>query len=129
MGSKSKYIRSWVVDMDFSSMYPNIIITFNIGPNCLVGKLTVNDKMISDRYNFKEIAEGSYDAGKDFMEAVLSGNVLMTGTRWFNLPDTNTLLKELEVEFGLNKNIKKSINFRKEDCELFNVERIEINIH
>ena len=112
----------------FSSLYPSIIITFNIGPNCLVGKLIIKDKKIADRYNFKEIAEGKYDAGKDFMEAILSENVLMTGVRWFNLPNTETLINEFESRF-MNSKKKKSIIFRKEDVEKFFVDNVEINIH
>ncbi|WP_304576746.1 hypothetical protein [Romboutsia ilealis] len=117
------------MNITFSSLYPSIIITFNIGPNCLVGKLIIKDKKIADRYNFKEIAEGKYDAGKDFMEAVLSENVLMTGVRWFNLPNTETLIEEFETKFKLNKKKKKSIVFRKEDVEKFFMDNMEINIY
>lgn len=62
------------------------------------------------------------------MEAILSENVLMTGVRWFNLPNTETLINEFESRF-INSKKKKSIVFRKEDVEKFFVDNIEINIH
>ena len=31
-------IRDWITDFDFSSLYPSLIITYNIGPNTIVAK-------------------------------------------------------------------------------------------
>jgi DNA polymerase elongation subunit (family B) len=41
LGMESMFIFDNVVDMDFSSMYPHIIIAFNVAPNCMIGKLIV----------------------------------------------------------------------------------------
>lgn len=62
------------------------------------------------------------------MEAILSENVLMTGVRWFNLPNTETIISDFEAKFNINKK-KKSIVFRKEDVEKFFVDNVEINIY
>ena len=52
----------------------------------------------------------------------------MTGVRWFNLPNTETIISKFEERFNINKK-KKSIMFRKEDVEKFFVDNIEINIY
>lgn len=103
MGSRSKYIRDYVVDFDFSSLYPSIIIGFNISPSTMVGKLFISDKQIVDRYSAPEIANEKYDAAKDFMEGVLSENYLMVGTRWFNLPTSDKIFQQFEEYFGVKQ--------------------------
>ena len=103
MGSRSKYIRDYVVDFDFSSLYPSIIIGFNISPSTMVGKLFISDKQVVDRYSAPEIANEKYDAAKDFMEGVLSENYLMVGTRWFNLPTSDKIFQQFEEYFGVKQ--------------------------
>lgn len=101
-GQPSKYIYDNVVDMDFSSMYPFIIISFNIAPNCMVGKLLINAE-----YNevLKESLDGNIDdMGKDFIDNLLTENPSVMGSKWFSLPKIDTLIEELEKEFGLNHN-------------------------
>lgn len=95
-GKKSMYIYNNVVDMDFSSMYPYIIIVFNIAPNTMVGKLTIGGS-IEEAYNnaIDEKTGKKEDAGKDFIDNMLTGNVLNMGTKWFNLPKTEAIAKEL----------------------------------
>lgn len=125
-GKRSKYIRDYVVDFDFSSLYPSIIIGFNISPASMVGKLFIPDKQVVDRYSAPEIANDKYDAAKDFMEGVLSQNYLMLGTRWFNLPITNEIFKQFEQYFGLNKVNYIEMNDKEYKC--YRPERLNINI-
>lgn len=126
MGSRSKYIRDYVVDFDFSSLYPSIIIGFNISPATMVGKLFIPDKQVVDKYSAPEIAKDKYDAAKDFMEGVLSQNYLMLGTRWFNLPTTTNIFKEFEKYFGTNKVRHISLNDKEYKC--YRPIRLNINI-
>jgi len=44
-------LHSWVVDMDFASMYPNIIISCNIGPDTYIAKI---DEQIAYDYVYKK---------------------------------------------------------------------------
>lgn len=128
MGGRSKYIRDYVVDFDFSSLYPSIIIGFNISPSTMVGKLFINDKQVIDRYSAPEIANDKYDAAKDFMEGVLSQNYLMLGTRWFNLPTTDIIFKQFEEYFGIVNNTKtihlndKEVLSYRMICEEYNID-------
>lgn len=126
MGSRSKYIRDYVVDFDFSSLYPSIIIGFNISPATMVGKLFIPDKQVIDRYSAPEISKDNYDSAKDFMEGVLSQNYLMLGTRWFNLPTTDKIFSEFEKYFNLNNTKYLKMNDKEYKC--YRPQRININI-
>jgi DNA polymerase elongation subunit (family B) len=44
-------LHSWLVDFDFSSLYPSIIRTMNIGPNTLIGKI---DQKIAQLYLYEK---------------------------------------------------------------------------
>ena len=124
-GSRSKYIFDNVVDMDFSSMYPHIIITFNIAPNCMVGKLLIDNDMGKI---IKDLNEGDikYDAGQDFIDNYLTNNIPLMGSKWFNLTKTQKLDELIRKKFKINK--KKKINFSENNGKLFFIEGEEINI-
>lgn len=94
-GLKSKSIFDFVIDMDFSSMYPNIIITFNVADCTMVGKLII-DESAKDYYEKHDIDIDGFDAGKDFMENYLTGDILSLGSKWFELPTVFELDQELK---------------------------------
>ena len=112
MGIYNKYLRKYVVDFDYTSLYPSIKILHNIGPHTLVGKIILTEK-VYDRYtafemgdrnsNKKEDKKDKYDSGKDFMENILCDNPIMTGVRWFNLPNTTEVLEKFALEFDLDR--------------------------
>lgn len=113
-GRPSKYVFQYVVDFDYSSMYPNIIITFNMAPNTLIGKLFVNENpndLIKKINNIKiddlEVDEDEDeedvgviidDMGKEFIDNFLTGDIASTGAKWFNLPKIEDILKRVEKE-------------------------------
>lgn len=102
MGRKSKYIRQYVVDFDYSSLYPSIKISHNIGPHTLVGKIILKER-VYDRYSEFEMNNEKgdvYDSGKDFTEHMLCENPIMTGVRWFNLPNMMEILEKFELKFN-----------------------------
>lgn len=112
----SMYIFDNVVDMDFSSMYPNTIISFNVAPNTMIGKLIIGEEDIQNVYKTAADKNGKKeDLGKDFVDNLLTGNVLNMGTKWFNLPSTLELSKLVEEEF----NVKRRKVYKVND-ELFN---------
>lgn len=95
-------------------MYPNIIITFNMAPNTLIGKLFVNENpndLIKKINNIKiddlEVDEDEDeedvgviidDMGKEFIDNFLTGDIASTGAKWFNLPKIEDILKRVEKE-------------------------------
>lgn len=102
-GKKSMYVYDNVVDMDFSSMYPYIIIAFNIAPNTMVGKLIIGGS-IEEAYNAAlELKKGKVvkkeDPGKDFVDNMLTGNILNMGSKWFNLPSVEHIATTLKDKY------------------------------
>ncbi len=90
MGMRSKYAYNNVVDMDYSAMYPHMIITFNISASTMIGKLICPYKPKG-----KE-EEEKYDAGQDLVDNLLTDNVLNFGTKWLDLPDGLEIQKLIE---------------------------------
>ena len=126
MGLRSKYIYKWVVDMDFSSMYPNIIIALNISAETMVGKLVINDFVPLNRYNEGEYIEGKYDAGKDFMESMLVGNIPMMGKTWFNLPSYEKIVDLAKAKLGVDK--MKNLNISKDAHVKYFADKVIIEV-
>ena len=145
-GRHSMYVFDNVIDIDFSSMYPHIIIAHNIDRCSMIGKLIipsisedtyghmfVDDKIV-DRLDEDEDEDDEtelntlnmgYDSGKDFMDNYLTGDVLSVGNKWFNLPDVNTLQEDFRKEFKIKPRKRFIINYVK---KLFIGEPIEIDI-
>ncbi len=115
---RSKNIFDYVVDMDFSSMYPFIKITFNIAPNCLIGKLIIDDTVtnIALTYsNENEILEKDEDLGKEFIDNYLIDDVATMGQKWFNLPSFEDMVEDFEKEFSIKE--KETIIIHAEDLK------------
>ena len=120
------YLFDNVIDMDFGSMYPNIIIAFNIERCTMIFKLVLENVMEDDPYDHKFIGEQNvnsaaedfyeddeddgeekevdlaYDAGKDFVDNLLTGDYQSLGTIWFNLPTFDELNKEFKNKFEVD---------------------------
>ena len=124
-GKRSMFIFNDAIDFDFSSMYPHIIISFNIERNTLVGKLIIlDDEFNVDRYihgfdgidvdtnkwnssdddddDEEKEADLKYDGGADFMDNYLTGDILSMGTKWFKLPT----ISEIDSKFKEEMNIR-----------------------
>lgn len=73
----SKYLYGLTIDFDFSSMYPNSIVAFNIFATTMIGKL----------YIFKFDLENPYDddKGKEYIEDIIAGDLDHIGRKWHNL--------------------------------------------
>jgi hypothetical protein len=126
-GKPSKYVYDNVIDMDFSAMYPHIIITFNIERNTMIGKLIIygfdddryehmfiNSESIDIDADDDEDEEDSlaspYDAGKDYMDNVLCGDILSIGTKWHNLPNFDEINRLFKEKHGIRKKTRFSIS-------------------
>lgn len=96
-GERSKFVFNNVIDFDFSSLYPSIIISHNIGQNPLIGKIIMED-------DFRELNgdpdDERYDPAKELFEDFESQNYSKLGERWLNLPSTEKLLKIMEERNG-----------------------------
>jgi DNA polymerase elongation subunit (family B) len=104
-GRQSKYIYENVIDYDFSSMYPNIICSFNIFTSTQYGRLLIPDKVYDGENPLKQ---GNYDRGGEFMDNYHTHDFIQTGTRWFNLPSIENMIYDIEKSKG--RKIFKRIN-------------------
>ena len=95
-GRNSMFVHSYVIDFDFSSLYPSIIISHNIGQNPLVGKVVLK---ADDWKNINQDPTNKYfDPAKDLFDDFMTKNYSATGKKWFNLPTMMDVLEELENE-------------------------------
>lgn len=94
LGKPSKYIFSKVIDFDFSSMYPNITISHNIGTVPMIGKVILEGFEHLNRNPDNKF----YDQGKMFIEDYLSKDYSFIGNTYFNLPTGEELLEEFSKE-------------------------------
>lgn len=101
-GVPSKHALKNVVDFDFSSMYPWIIITFNISRGTMIGKLLIDTVDTGDSLRYAEDLESNTDKGRLFMEDYLTNHVSMLCSKWFGLPSTEELIIELGDKFNIN---------------------------
>lgn len=94
-GKRSSYVFKYVIDEDFSAMYPNTIITFNISGPTLIGKLILETKPeeLNHFYELSEKEIAKWDAGNQFIEDFLCDNEALLGSTWFNLPTGEELVK------------------------------------
>lgn len=92
-GHHSKYLYGDAIDFDFSAMYPNSIVSFNIFTDTMIGKLFITGGDALKTYDD--------DAGKEFVEDMVAGDNLFIGTKWFNLPDYCEISEEIERELGI----------------------------
>jgi DNA polymerase elongation subunit (family B) len=124
-GAKSMYVFDNVVDMDFSSMYPHIIIAFNIAPNTMVGKLIIGGSIQEAYKNASEDGKVE-DAGKDFIDNYLVGNVANMGSKWFGLPNVVELNSMLRKKFNMNN--RKRVVLTKAEVEKYFAEPLIIDL-
>jgi len=111
--------------MNTMAFYPNMIMAFNISPNCIIGKLLL-DTTIEDLYNIKDIEADIYDCGRDFVDNMLINNPGNMGSKWFNLPKIEELNELIREKFLMNKKTKLIIPDSYKD-KLF-IENLVINI-
>lgn len=90
-GLRSKYLYGDAIDFDFSAMYPNIIVVFNIFKTTMIGKLIIEN--VESKLSYDE------DAGKEFVEDMIAGDAIHTGHKWFNLPDADEMTRLINEQF------------------------------
>ena len=82
-GIKSSRVFANVADFDASAMYPSIIRAFDIDPEALIGSVYFDNE------------EGIPESNPVFMEVLLTNNPLEIGSKYFNLPSLDELIKEV----------------------------------
>lgn len=112
-GRQSKYVFNYVVDMDFSALYPNTIISFNISAKTMLGKLLIENEYYKGnaRDVYEEDPNLRFECGKEFLENYLAKDPVRMGMNWFGLPSVEEMLDELETTKPRPKRIRIDNNY------------------
>ena len=84
LGKKSKYLYESVIDFDLSSLYPSIILAYNISPETCFGKLTIENNPIGTE--------------EEFLNEYVTHDVINFGKKWFNMPGIDEMLDIIDEE-------------------------------
>lgn len=82
-GLASKFLFGDSIDFDFSAMYPNAIMVFNIFKTTMIGKLIIE--------GVQHLLSYDQDAGKEFVEDMIAQDAVHTCHKWFDLPNTEDM--------------------------------------
>lgn len=91
-GRPSMFLYGLTIDFDFSSMYPNSIVAFNIFATTMIGKVIIPTGTIENNYD--------EDLGKEYVEDLIMNDPVFIGHKWHNLSDYETLYLKLTNKFG-----------------------------
>ena len=109
-----------LVDFDYAKLYPSILEQFNIASNTQIGKIII-DKQVSelehqDMYTSQDEEEDMtrYSRGGEFLENLMTDNMISFFHKWFKLATFKELLDDMRelipnVEYGSNN--RNAINF------------------
>jgi hypothetical protein len=87
-GSKSKYIFNFIIDFDYTALYPSIIRAFNIDPNSQIGRI-----MFDGYTPTKE-----YDRGGEFLDNLSTKDIIHTTNKFLGTPTIEEVLEECRME-------------------------------
>jgi len=118
-GKPSKFLFENVFDLDFDSLYPSIIIALNLDRDTQVSKFYLADQHIKTKlitkYHYNELFAisknveadsdkendeydgSSDDLGPTLVDAMISFDFVKLGEKYFDLPSTEDLIEELEI--------------------------------
>ena len=93
---RSNSVFSFVVDYDFTSLYPSILKMFNIYKSTLLGGVIINGEP-GERE--QSVVIEHYQRGAKFVEDYETREAMLVGYRWFNLPNFENVVDEFEKDF------------------------------
>ena len=88
------------------------MLEFNIAPNTQIGKIEIPNKVYKYE-NLYGIEEEKYSRGGEFIENMVTDNIIEFCNRWFNLADYQEFLKDIDdfyskYGFGKFSNLRKA---------------------
>ena len=79
-GVKSKFIFENVIDFDLTSLYPSIILAFNVDATTQIGRIE------SDEFDSPKL-----------IDDIVTRNYINIGKKYFNLPDVSDMLELMKT--------------------------------
>ena len=83
----------------YKSLYPSIMSEFNIAPNTQIGRIEINTKVYNNE-NTYNIPEEKYSRGGEFIENMVTDNVIEYCHRWFHLSNIEQMLDDIDEFYG-----------------------------
>lgn len=83
-----------LVDNDFKSLYPSIDMEDNIAPNTLIAKIEI-DHVVYMNENSGGFDPEKYSRGGEFIENMVTDNVIEFCHRWFNLAGISEMIEDI----------------------------------
>jgi DNA polymerase elongation subunit (family B) len=95
---RALWITDNLIDFDFKSLYPSIIIGFNIATNTQIGRIDIPNKVYKNE-NAYFIEETKYSRGGEFIENLVTDNTIEFAHRWLHLASVEEIIKDIEEYF------------------------------
>lgn len=78
-------------DYDYKSLYPSIILENNIAPNTQIGRIVIDERVFDweNPYLYPD-----YCRGGDFVENLVSDNIIIFANRWLHLANFKEFLED-----------------------------------
>lgn len=86
------------MDFDYSSLYPSIIMIFNIFATTQLGRVILDNRNITKREVITDMDK--YDRGGKFIEDLELNEPVQFMYRWMGMPSAEDLLDEFGKELG-----------------------------
>ena len=86
----------------FKSLYPSLCGENNIAPNTQIGRIEIPEKVYEDE-NYYHIEEEKYSRGGEFIENLVTDNIIEYCNRWFHLGSIEDIIEDIDEcynEFG-----------------------------
>ena len=80
------------VNIRFRSLYPSILLEFNIAPNTQLGKIIIPNKIFEDENHYNST---KYERAGEFIENLTTDNIIEFCHRWFGLANFEELLDDM----------------------------------
>jgi len=95
---QSRNVFNNVMDFDYSSLYPSIIMIFNIFATTQLGRVIMDNRNITKREVITDMDK--YDRGGKFIEDLELNEPVQFMHRWMGMPSAEDMLEEFGHELG-----------------------------
>lgn len=92
-------------DYDYKSLYPSIMLEFNIAPNTQYGRIIIPEKVYQNENSYS-IPEDKYSRSGEFIENMVTDNVIEYCQRWFHLAGIEEFIEDIDEfydDYGYGK--------------------------
>lgn len=123
---KSNTLFAYVVDFDFTSLYPTILRLLNVYKSTLLGQVRFDGELEESDSESRVSFEDGYNRGAQYVEDLESGESIFVGNRWLNLPSFLEVVDEFEKSLSNEQKYHQiKINKKKEKLHKIKIKKIK----